>query len=439
MTFKTFVSFLAIVIVMYYLDKVRKKGKTIYLLNAFIVPAIVVGVLMTANMMYEGIRSLNLNEDLHKPRDKIKIEGSSLYNAYTLDSNLFTYLPNSHQLKNNIPKCVDPVSRDISNYIDAYNKIYNYLVSTGNYSDKKRVGGVAKAVLDFNYNYHESKIFREIYLSKIEDGNYKSVADFIETDWSNTYGNKDFLYNILNKNFNKKEQDKLAQETLSIYKQASNNCIQAGYGKEFYSVFWANFAPINISDSNTVLMMQKSMIALIDYAIHNKVKIKNDWVDGLNEMLIDNHLSNIDINTRSYIYMDILIRNFRLNNSILDIVMIESFLYQKSQNGNSEYKKVNNYLRANNGIYDDIDTYFKLRHLVERIKSTNNANHQDLDKFNDLCKKYLQGFNNIAGIVNEYESLRSDYIYKIQNMKYVCNGNKEKAISYNKKLNKYYK
>ncbi|API86318.1 hypothetical protein [Francisella uliginis] len=436
MDFSNFINLVVIVVTIYYVDLAIKTRKIIYLVNAIVVGGLIFLVLTAFNTAYNGI--FNPENQQHFERSYYITDANKLYNESTLNSDVFTSLPASQQIISNIPECMFPNINQVKGYLKAYDKIYNYLVSTNSYSNKITVGKVAKAVLDYNYNYHNIGFFRKIYNIKINDSQYKNVADLINPIWAKKYGNKESLYNILNKNFDEQEQLKIAKATLSIYKQASNNCVQSGYGQEFWSVFWGLSSPSMIGgNGNTVLEMQKSLIVVPDFAKSEDINMDYKKIGKLANLMVFDKSVNFDI--KSYIIMSFLIESSQINHDLMAMVLDWSYMENLYHDQDSSDTRAQISLKKLNNHYFEVAKYFKqLSDYILIIEKRDITNDQKLN-LERLCQKYVNVLNKTN--LKNYLQLRNYLIYRLFIVKQACEAAQGVTIDtlYKNDFKKYYK
>lgn len=79
----------------------------------------------------------NNEVDKNATRPVYPVDKTAIYNSLLLANskgnpnryNTYLYFPNQKQLLNNIPKCVEPVKADATEYLKAYKKVYRYIAS----------------------------------------------------------------------------------------------------------------------------------------------------------------------------------------------------------------------------------------------------------------------------------------------------------------------
>ncbi len=235
---------------------------------------IIIGIIAIGVVLY-NINFFESNENKKVDRPIFSVKKDEVYNVIKLANpesnsliNIYSYLPHSEQLLENIPSCIEPTKKQAINYINAYDKIFMYLSNSKDYKDSssEQIGIITKAVLDYDYNYYNYEYLRCLLSLKIKDSDNVSMQEVFNQVTTSIYHNKESLPAILNKVLTKSEQEILAKEIYQLYKQSRDNCIQAGAGNDFYSVFWSGM-PEQYSYENSSYIMQKIVISAIDSAI----------------------------------------------------------------------------------------------------------------------------------------------------------------------------
>ena len=207
----------------------------------------------------------NNQQDKQAVREVYKIDEDGIYNGLILANtkgdwkkhNTYLYFPNEKQLLDNIPQCVEPTKAQAEEFLKAYKKVYKYILKENliKSDNPQEIGKYSKQVLDFIYNYQSFEYFRNLY-NVPEVGMWFNVSRSIGgttlaeyEEYYKTDKHDDLLKitgwipeQIANAVFTQSEQKELAKAEGELLTQVSENCVQAGYGKDFYSIWWSGLA-----------------------------------------------------------------------------------------------------------------------------------------------------------------------------------------------------
>lgn len=214
----------------------------------YIVFLILVGITIL-NFLYDSHKQEAIKEQKVLDRPEYQLDDKKLSNILLLGDlyksnkkNWYEYMPSSKQMLENIPQCMQSQSAEIKAYINSYDKIAKYLYENNKILKESptQLYKATKMVMDYDYNYYNYDYFSSLVdLPRVSVLNNIALNSILGTF---SVGNTVDAKEILNVLFTKEEQIKLAKDTLAIYNQSRDNCVQAGFGDEFYAVYWAGMA-----------------------------------------------------------------------------------------------------------------------------------------------------------------------------------------------------
>lgn len=251
----------------------------------------VIGLLVYTNYQ-------NNQLDKEAVRAVYKINEDGIYNGLILANtkgdwnkyNTYLYFPNEKQLLDNLPQCVEPTKVQAEEFLKAYKKVYKYILKENliKSNNPQQIGKYSKQVLDFIYNYQSFEYFRDLYAvpevnmyfnagrslggtTLAEFENYYKTADH-DAPLEMTGATPESLANAV---FSQAEQKDLAKAEGQLLTQVSENCVQAGYGKDFYSIWWAGLPSQGVSEERA------SQVGMM-YDIFYKAYLINMTLDKIN-------------------------------------------------------------------------------------------------------------------------------------------------------------
>ncbi|MEY8701477.1 hypothetical protein AB4F11_00145 [Francisella philomiragia] len=378
-------------------------------------------------------------------RDVYPVKEGQLYNIITLIEEKPTSLemfPNYEQMNNNIPACMQDKKVSAEFYLHTYQMIYSLMMN--NYPEARKhpeeTGHFVKAVIDFEYNYQNFEYFRIIYNIPMFKYAFNKIYGYVgQTPES--------INNIASPDLRKM----MATRVKEVYDQARENCIQAGFGDEFYSVWWAGLAE-NYKMS-TQQEMQKVLLSLVmSYAseanntqvaeFHNKyiTQVK----DFLNEIDYDNsHLFMIYPNDFSF-YDSMVTSNILKDWEYIGGQMYFEFNVQNILPEKS-YKKYNQYIT--NKYKDEwfylIYTLHKDFDLFINSQSNNLTKEQVISNWYKTVNKeqlnqYIKGISSCV-YLDKGIQMRSIISFQAYMLKELFSMDENQMHKYDKLLFKFYK
>ncbi|AJI53436.1 hypothetical protein [Francisella philomiragia] len=374
-------------------------------------------------------------------RDVYPVKEGQLYNIITLIEEKPTSLemfPNYEQMNNNIPACMQDKKVSAEFYLHTYQMIYSLMMN--NYPEARKhpeeTGHFVKAVIDFEYNYQNFEYFRSIYNIPMFKYAFNKIYGYVgQTPES--------INNIASPDLRKM----MATRVKEVYDQARENCVQAGFGDEFYSVWWAGLAE-NYKMS-TQQEMQKVLLSLVMSAVSeaDNNKYVAEIKDFLNVIDYDNsHLFMIYPNSFSF-YDSMVTTNILKNWGYIGGQMYFEFNVQNILPDKS-YKKYNQYLTnkyKNNWFY----LAYSLRTQLIPFIDSYDANHPNSTEkeakkewIKLIGEKQLEDYDN--GIKNAVylrngEKLRNGFLYQALLSEGLFDINKNQIQEYGDLLSKFYK
>ncbi|MFC4891927.1 hypothetical protein ACFPDQ_02560 [Pseudofrancisella aestuarii] len=267
--------------------------------------SIVIVVIAIIGMVYYTSYQ-NQQLDKQAVRAVYPVDKQAIYNGLLLANtkgdpsryNTYLYFPNENQLLDNIPQCVEPTKAQAEEFLRAYSKVYTYILNQNliKSNNPQEIGEYTKQVLDFIYNYQSFEYFRDLYAVQVVRDFFnagKSINGTTEAEYQTYYldNNVDTPIEITgvtpeqiaNTVFTQSEQKELAKAESQLLTQVSENCVQAGYSTDFYSIWWAGLPSQGLLGVTSQVDMMydiffKSYYMLIGYQKLNKLPANtNVW------------------------------------------------------------------------------------------------------------------------------------------------------------------
>ena len=450
--------------------------------SVLVVIVAIIGILSYKH--YENKQDEKTQKDFQQQVDKLvdradyKVDEEAIYNGLLLANskanpkrwNTYLYFPNQEQLLNNIPQCVEPTKADAELYLKAYQKVFRYLLEHHILSKSQSlivIGGFAKQIVDFNYNYQTFLYFKELYDTEILQGFFDTTQGINENTtgmlgvyYTDKYAdspwhvNKATFKQVVDAVFTPEEQKELAKSQNKLLKQVSENCVQAGYGTDFYSIWWAGLSNQGVLGITTQSDMMYELF-FDAYYIYNGTKTEQErqklgmtgqvWDilaknnDFIKRVIVanqdDNKISRLIFNTLT---AEILQENWKNDNYSLPlrVVLFAKLTEAKYQNelasNNDENDYIYNFLQKNIGNQD----YTKTEELMgyafyhSDIKESNEKLYKKILK---KCKEY-----DFSRLINQPSALNSFQYAEYIGILGICYLKNEQINSYYNEVNTFY-